>query len=145
MGQQYKNGSKRLRAVAIGAAGRSGRGRGRKTRTTRQNEGIYRLRRTVFLPAGDPRRGEATRDGKDMRAPDGIHWTIRETGTRTPPVYLPISGLRLHLLLRICPPIRLLDRPDPARVGIECVWARAPFPSKVSALPWRFFFPGSSY
>jgi hypothetical protein len=115
--QQYKNGFRKLRAVAIRAAGKDEKGRGRKTRTTRQNEGIYRLRRAVFAPAGGPRRDEAKRDCKDRRTSDGIHWTIRGTRTRTPPGYLPISGLRLHLLLRICPPIRLLDRPDPAPSG----------------------------
>lgn len=32
---------------------------------------------------------------------------------------LPIPELRMHLDFRICPPIRLLDRPDPAPGGMS--------------------------
>lgn len=100
--------------VANGPAGRDGKRRGRTLGLPGPEEGFYNPHRRVFHPAGThsvtrreegwARMGESGREPLDHRRKLGL----------TPFRNSPIPELRLHLLLRICPPIRLLDRPDPA-------------------------------
>lgn len=59
---------------------------------------------------------------KDGEAWTESHWTPGgrgSSGNCPLLLQLPIPELRMHLEFRICPPIRLLDRPDPAPGGMS--------------------------
>lgn len=89
--------------------------------------GFYNLPREVFSPADTPILAEASvmaRIAKASKEPLDHSGQIDSH----PPSVPPIPELRLHVCLRIFPPICLLDRLDPAQSGkkTQFVWSRTP-------------------
>jgi len=127
----------RLRSVQTGSTGRDGSGRWRRTGPAGQDERIYSPRRTVFHPAGAIETKKAKARGQGWTKSRRSHWVIGALGLTALVPYPPNPSLRLHLLLRVCPPIRLLDRLDPAWGGIEelCLVGYQPSSTRASAVP----------
>lgn len=93
------------------------KGRRNPTESSGHSEGIYSLRRRVFRPSNPSHDEKTSKDEKVSTGPLDPP-SLEGEGSR-PPFLLqaPIREHRMHHHLRISPPIRLLDRPDPAPGG----------------------------